>query len=168
MWKESLQPFPEIISKERDRLQKEKEPSTNTVGSKDEKIESCGNKEAPDTNACPIKTVGKEKTSEQNEVKRRYVVPMRRNKDSAASSEKQEEYTTKPKNFVEVVEMKTAKKMMINPKLLLNQLNFLTNVKQIECAVIVQYKIAVENKVKSLIKKLNFYIKILFHKYCRN
>jgi hypothetical protein len=161
LWKESLQPFPEIISKERDRLQKEKEPSTDTVGSKDEKIESCGNKEAPDTNACPIKTVGKEKTSEQNEVKRRYVIPIRRNKDSAASSEK-------PKNFVEVVELMTAKKMMINPKLLLNQLNFLTNVKQIECAVIVQYKIAVENKVKSLIKKLNFYIKILFHKYCRN
>jgi hypothetical protein len=43
-----------VISKERDSLQKEKEPSTNTVGSKDEKIESCGNKEAPDTNAYPI------------------------------------------------------------------------------------------------------------------
>jgi hypothetical protein len=168
LWKESLQPFPEIISKERDRLQKEKEPSTDTVGSKDEKIESCGNKEAPDTNACPIKTVGKEKTSEQNEVKRRYVIPIRRNKDSAASSEKQEEYTTEPKSFVEVVERMTAKKMLVNPKLLLNQLNFLTNVKQIECTVIGQYKIAVEKKVKSLIKKLNFYIKILFHKYCRN
>jgi hypothetical protein len=112
-------------------------------------------------NISPIKTVGKEKTTEQNEVKRRYVIPIRRNKDSAASSEK-------PKNFVEVVELMTAKKMMINPKLLLNQLNFLTNVKQIECAVIGQYKIAVEYKVKSLIKKLNFYIKILFHKYCRN
>ena len=166
LWKESLQPFPEIISKERDRLQKEKEPSTNTVGSKDEKIESCGNKEAPDTNACPIKTVGKEKTSEQNEVKRKYVIPIRRIKDSAASSEKQEECTTKPKSFVEVVQMMTATKMLVNPKFLLIQLNI--HQTEIERAVIGQYKIAAEKKVKSLIKKLNFYIKILFHKYCRN
>lgn len=92
------------------------------------------------------------------------------NKDSAASSEKQEEYTTEPKNFVEVVERKTAKKMMVDPKILIYQLGFLKDVKQteIECAVIGQYKIAAEKKVKSLIKKLNFYIKILFHKYCRN
>jgi hypothetical protein len=33
---------------------------------------------------------------------------------SAASSEKQEEYTTEPKNFVEVVEMMTAKKIVIS------------------------------------------------------
>ena len=45
--------------------------------------ESCGNKEAPDTNTSPINTVGKEKTTEQDALK-------------------QEEYTTEPKNFAEV------------------------------------------------------------------
>ena len=117
-------------------------------------------------NISPIKTVGKEKTSEQNEVKRKYVIPIRRIKDSAASSEKQEECTTKPKSFVEVVQMMTATKMLVNPKFLLIQLNI--HQTEIERAVIGQYKIAAEKKVKSLIKKLNFYIKILFHKYCRN
>ena len=161
-----------VISKERDSLQKEKEPSTNTVGSKDEKIESCGNKEAPDTNAYPIQTVGKEKTTEQDGVKQKYVIPSKKNKDSAASSEKQEEYTTEPTNFVEFVERKTARRMMVDAKMLMYELGFLKDVKQtdIECAVINQYQIAAEKKVKSLLKKLNFYIKMLhvFHKYCRN
>ena len=161
-----------VISKEKDSLQKEKEPSTNTVGSKDEKIESCGNKEAPDTNAYPIQTVGKEKTTEQDGVKQKYVIPSKKNKDSAASSEKQEEYTTEPKNFVEFVERKTARRMMVDAKMLMYELGFLKDVKQteIECAVIGQYEIAAKKKVKSLFKKLNLYIKMLhvFHKYCRN
>jgi hypothetical protein len=121
-------------------------------------------------NVSPIKTVGKEKTTEQDVLKQKYVIRIKRNKDSADSSEKQEEYTTEPKKFIEIIEMMTAKKMMVDPKILLSQLDFLTNVKQteIECAVIGQYQIAAEKKVKSLIKKLIFYIKILFHKYCRN
>ena len=134
--------------------------------------ESCGNKEAPDTNAYPIQTVGKEKTTEQDGVKQKYVIPSKKNKDSAASSEKQEEYTTEPKNFVEFVERKTARRMMVDAKMLMYELGFLKDVKQtdIECAVINQYQIAAEKKVKSLLKKLNFYIKMLhvFHKYCRN
>jgi hypothetical protein len=169
--KDSLQKE-KVISKEKDSLQKEKEPSTNTVGSKDEKIESCGNKEAPDTNAYPIQTVGKEKTTEQDGVKQKYVIPSKKNKDSAASSEKQEEYTTEPKNFVEFVERKTARRMMVDAKMLMYELGFLKDVKQteIECAVIGQYEIAAKKKVKSLFKKLNLYIKMLhvFHKYCRN
>ena len=124
--------------------------------------ESCGNKEAPDTNAYPIQTVGKEKTTEQDGVKQKYVIPSKKNKDSAASSEKQE----KPSSFVEVVERMTATKLLVNPKLLLIQLNI--HMTRMERAVIDQYKVAAEKKVKSLIKKLIFYIKILFHKYCRN
>ena len=159
-----------VISKEKDSLRKEKEPSTNTVGSKDEKMESCGSKEAPDTNAYPIKTVGKDKSTEQDGVKQKYVIPSKRNKDSAASPEKQVEYTTEPRNFVEFVERKTARRMMVDAKMLMYELGFLKDVKQteIESAVIGQYKIATEKKVKSLIKKLSLYIKMLFHKYCRN
>lgn len=155
----------EVIPKEKDSLQKEKVPSTNTVGSKDEKIESCGNKEAPDPNTPPIKTVGKDKITEQDAVKQKYVIPSKRNKDSAASSEKHEEYTTEPRNFVEFVERKTARKMMVDAKMLMYELGFLKDVKQteIESAVIGQYKIAAEKKVKSLIKKQIFYIKMLFH-----
>jgi hypothetical protein len=43
--------------------------------------------------------------------------------------------------------MMTAKKIMVDPKILLSQLDFLTNVKQteIECAVIGQYQIAAES-----------------------
>jgi hypothetical protein len=99
---------------------------------------------------------------EQTEVKRKYLIPMRRIKYAAASSEKQE----KPSSFVEVVEGMTATKMLVNPKLLLVQLNI--HKTKIERAVIDQYEVAAEKKVKSLIKKLIFYIKILFHKYCRN
>jgi hypothetical protein len=50
--------------------------------------------------------------------------------------------------------MMTATKMLVNPKLLLIQLN--NHQTQIERAVIGQYKVAAEKKVKSLIKKLIF------------
>jgi hypothetical protein len=81
----------------------------------------------------------------------KYVIPSKKNKDSAASSEKQEEYTTEPKNFVEFVERKTARRMMVDAKMLMYELGFLKDVKQtdIECAVINQYQIAAEKKVKS-------------------
>jgi hypothetical protein len=50
--------------------------------------------------------------------------------------------------------MMTATKMLVNPKFLLIQLN--NHQTQIERAVIGQYKVAAEKKVKSLIKKLIF------------
>ena len=115
-------------------------------------------------NVSPIKTVGKEKTTEQDVLKQKYVIRIKRNKDSADSSEKQEEYTTEPKKFIEIIEMMTAKKMMVDPKILLSQLDFLTNVKQteIECAVIGQYQIAAEKKSFTWIQQARIHARLKF------
>ena len=93
---------------------------------------------------------------EQTEVKRKYLIPMRRIKYAAASSEKQE----KPSSFVEVVERMTATKLLVNPKLLLIQLNI--HMTRMERAVIDQYKVAAEKKLFTWIEQARRHAPLMF------
>ena len=83
-------------------------------------------------------------------------------------------------SFISFVENSTNSGIILSPQLLMTSLNGLLlgeYIKEVDAGYIVidqyllaaeEYEITAEEKVKSLIKKQIFYIKILFHKYCRN
>ncbi|XP_076077637.1 uncharacterized protein LOC143048078 isoform X3 [Mytilus galloprovincialis] len=130
-----------------------------------------------------------EKKAEQTDVntskpKQKYVIPSKRNKGSISPSErprkekdqicasasetreekKEEKYETEPKNFLEFVQRKTAKGVIVDAKKLMFELGFLKDVKQtaIHEAVIDQYKMAADRKFHYWIKQARYNAELIF------
>ncbi|XP_063404169.1 titin homolog isoform X2 [Mytilus trossulus] len=126
-----------------------------------------------------------EKKVEQTDVntgkpKQKYVIPSKRNKGSTSPSErsrkekdqipetrqekKEEIYETEPKNFLEFVQRKTAKGVIVDAKKLMFELGFLKDVKQTDIheAVIDQYKMAADRKFHYWIKQARYNAELIF------
>ncbi|VDH88983.1 Hypothetical predicted protein [Mytilus galloprovincialis] len=180
----------DIIGKENScGLLKESNGVSNEVDKKilatDVKTDST-NKEEKETETSSKKDEkGKETKAEQTDVnsnkpKQKYVIPSKRNKGSISPSERQrkekdqipetrgekkeEKYETEPKNFLEFVQRKTSKGVIVDAKKLMFELGFLKDVKQEDIyeAVIEQYKMAADRKFHYWIKQARYNAELIF------
>ncbi|XP_052089135.1 serine-rich adhesin for platelets-like [Mytilus californianus] len=116
--------------------------------------------------------------------KQKYVIPSKRNKGSISPSErprkekdeicastsetregkKEEKYETEPKNFLEFVQRKTAKGIIVDAKKLMFELGFLKDMKQTDIneAVIEQYRMAADRKFDYWIKQARYNAELIF------